>query len=921
MATHHCDYCLKTISTVAGVKRHISQSAACQQQWKQVLERTASTASVDEDHQLDDGQLEYMPNLASDWHYKPSDDGLDLLEGSLVQQHASVEDVEDGSSPAGDRHFIEQYTGFATRILGSRATAFKEMKKTEQKNNNNQWAPFQNKNEWDLACFLMKNMGQTKINEFLKLSLVRESGVSFSSAHAFLKYVDSLRTGPAWTCEMIDVVGDTEQVELWRRDPVECVMELIGNPAFRDAMAYSPEHAYTDSKGTNHIYDEMWTANWWWDVQGKLPASAMVAPVILSSDKTSLSMFSGDKKAWPVYLTIGNISKDVRQQVSAHATTLIGYLPISKLECFEKKTRSLAGYRLFHHAMSLLLRPLGDTGRNGEVMICADGCLHRVHLILAAYVADFPEQCLVACSKESRCPLCLVQSNKRGDRREWACHSMADTLKMLQRKLKNGQSRRFDDEGLRAVFEPFWKDLPFTNIFACITPDILHQLLKGVFHDHLLQWCIKIIGEKEIDARFRTVTQYPALRHFAKGISTVLQWTSKEHKEMQRVFVGLLSGAVDKRVLAVTRSLLDFFYYTQLQQHMEKTLKAMQDSLDSFHDHKHVLVELEVREDFNIPKIHSLLHYVSSIRALGSADGYNTEYPERLHIDYAKDAYRASNKHDYVEQMALWLQRQEAIHYKSTYLAWRQFRKSPSADSLEDGCFGSSDSDSEWGEDRGRTAELPANTCYRVTKFPSHSRLSIDHIWAEYKAAEFTPALKQWLSSYSGQHRAVQLTESDRFDIYHNLIITGHQESMQKIRTMPKPDCSTRFDTAFVLEEGCQRSMPLVPNSVRVAQVRVIFKLPDYFGNYPHPLVYVEWFTALHRRDPASGLYIVTRSTRHHRPNVAIISADCIVRACHLQARCGKEINADWSADNVLDRAAAFYVNSYINLDMFITLE
>ncbi|KIN96960.1 hypothetical protein M404DRAFT_161760, partial [Pisolithus tinctorius Marx 270] len=602
-------------------------------------------------------------------------------------------------------------------------------------------------------------------------------------------------------------------------------------------------------------------------------------------------------------------------------------LPISKLECFEKKTQSLAGYRLFHHAMSLLLQPLGDTGRNGEVMICADGCLCRVHLILAAYVADFPEQCLVACSKESRCPLCLVQSNKQGDRREWACCSMADTLKTLQQKQKNGQSRRLDDEGLRAVFEPFWKDLPFTNIFACITPNILHQLLKGVFHDHLLQWCIKIIGEKEIDVHFRAVTRYPALRHFAKGISTVLQWTSKEHKEMQRVFVGLLSGAVDECVLAVACSLLDFFYYTQLQQHMEKTLKAMQDSLDSFHDHKHILVKLKVQEDFNIPKIHSLLHYVSSIQALGSADGYNTEYPECLHIDYAKDTYQASNKHDYVEQMALWLQQQEAIHYKSTYLAWRQFRKSSSADSLEDGCFGSSDSDSEWGEDRGRVP----NTCYRVTKFPSRSRLSIDHIRAKYKAAEFTPTLKQWLSSYS----AVQLTESDRFDIYHNLyietgpsIITGHQESMQEIHAMPKvigqghkPDCSAWFDTTFVLEEGCQRSMPLVPNSVQVAQVRVIFKLPDYFGNYLHPLIYVEWFTALHHHDPASGLYIVTRSTRHHHPNVAIISADRIVHVCHLQAQCMKEINADWSVDNVLDRAATFYVNSYIDLDMFVALE
>ena len=36
-----------------------------------------------------------------------------------------------------------------------------------------------------------------------------------------------------------------------------------------------------------------------------------MAPVILPSDKMSLSVFSGDKKAWPVYLTIGNISKDV----------------------------------------------------------------------------------------------------------------------------------------------------------------------------------------------------------------------------------------------------------------------------------------------------------------------------------------------------------------------------------------------------------------------------------------------------------------------------------------------------------------------------------------------------------------------------------------------------------------------------------
>jgi hypothetical protein len=36
-----------------------------------------------------------------------------------------------------------------------------------------------------------------------------------------------------------------------------------------------------------------------------------------------------------------------------------------------------------------------------------------------------------------------------------------------------------------------------------------------------------------------------------------------------------------------------------------------------------------------------------------AADGYNTEFPECLHIDFAKEAYDASNKHDYTEQMAV----------------------------------------------------------------------------------------------------------------------------------------------------------------------------------------------------------------------------------------------------------------------------
>ena len=91
-----------------------------------------------------------------------------------------------------------------------------------------------------------------------------------------MKKVDKLPIGPKWNCSLIKVDGDlldddgntmSEQLELWFRDPVECVKELIGNPAFKDRISYVPERVYTDDEGKVRVYDEMWTGTWWWDTQ------------------------------------------------------------------------------------------------------------------------------------------------------------------------------------------------------------------------------------------------------------------------------------------------------------------------------------------------------------------------------------------------------------------------------------------------------------------------------------------------------------------------------------------------------------------------------------------------------------------------------------------------------------------------------
>jgi hypothetical protein len=124
---------------------------------------------------------------------------------------------------------------------------------------------------------------------------------------------------------------------------------------------------------------------------------------------------------------------------------------------------------------------------------------------------------------------------------------------------------------------------------------------------------------------------------------------------MEKIFVGILAGAVPADVLKAARAAINFIYYAQFQSHTDKTLTAMEKELEDLHTYKDVFVRLGIQKHFDIAKIHALSHYVSMICLLGSADGYNTEASERLHIDYVKDAYRASNWKDYVKQMTMWL--------------------------------------------------------------------------------------------------------------------------------------------------------------------------------------------------------------------------------------------------------------------------
>jgi hypothetical protein len=142
---------------------------------------------------------------------------------------------------------------------------------------------------------------------------------------------------------------------------------------------------------------------------------ATIIPLIVSTDKTQLTTFR-DKMAYPIYLSIRNIPKHVRRKVTSEAQILIGYIPTSKLTSISGVTaRRRAIANLFHSCMKHVLEPIRLYGETGIEMKSGDGVWRRCHPILAVFVGDYPEQALVTCTYNGRCPKCKVPLGRLGE--------------------------------------------------------------------------------------------------------------------------------------------------------------------------------------------------------------------------------------------------------------------------------------------------------------------------------------------------------------------------------------------------------------------------------------------------------------------------------------------------------------------------
>lgn len=117
--------------------------------------------------------------------------------------------------------------------------------------------------------------------------------------------------------------------------------------------------------------------------------------------------------------------------------------------------------------------------------------------------------------------------------------------------------------------QPFTMAFPRADIHEILAPDLLHQVIKGAFKDHIVTWVEKYINDNYIKAeaerilanidrrlvelvflpfrfsdrgsftRIAVVPSFPGLRHFYQGRG-FKQWTGDDSKGLMKVCFAIL---------------------------------------------------------------------------------------------------------------------------------------------------------------------------------------------------------------------------------------------------------------------------------------------------------------------------------------------------------------------------------------------
>jgi hypothetical protein len=411
--------------------------------------------------------------------------------------------------------------------------------------------------------------------------------------------------------------------------------------------------------------------------------------VIGASDKTPLTIGTGNKEMHPLLISLANIHAGVRMKATSHAFALVAYLPIPKFLDVSKPVHAILSARVYHFAISIVMRNLKLAARDGCPMSDPRGDLRMIHTPLVAWIADYPEQLLIACTASKRSPISHAIAAQFGDPLPHPPRTRSDTLNAIERACTISDPcdiasfyKTCQTLHLNGVVEPYWKDWGNACPSIFLTPDGLHQWHK-FFFDHPINWSINIMGGAELDRRLSVLQPRVGVRHWANGVSTLKQLTGREHRDLEKLLPGVIFGAVSNEVACALRAITEFIFQAQNLFLYDETLHSLSEALREFHYYKDSILASGGRrgkngplDHFQIPKLELMQHVVRSTRAMGAPYQWSSDITERCHITHVKRPYRMSNRKDFHGQCCRFLDRQEKLQFFQLYTVLKSQRAS-----------------------------------------------------------------------------------------------------------------------------------------------------------------------------------------------------------------------------------------------------
>ncbi|KAG1741478.1 uncharacterized protein EDB91DRAFT_1237140 [Suillus paluster] len=656
--------------------------------------------------------------------------------------------------------------------------------------------------------------------------------------------------------------------DVWFCNPHLLLHGLLRNPDFDREMEYVPYQDYTleDKRCFKNFFSGNWASNQavraYTISQNKETHGSNFMLLIIGSNKTTVLVATGHTEYHPLYMSVGNIFNTTKEHAG------------------DTDYRNFR-WQMFHCSLARIFKAIKPYMNTPDIVCFPDSHFRRVIYELGPYIADYPEQVLLSGVVQGWCP-----------------------KELLAEELEYGK---------------LWEEYGIVGDLMLISPDILHQIIKGAFKDHLVDWVESYLKNTlstlhgmqvmdDIDNRIAVIAPFAGLQQFPEGHG-FKQWTGDDSKALMKVYLPAIRGHVPEDVVRTFSAFLDFCYIVQHDTLTEDNLLQLQDTLDQFHQYQEIFKTTGVMLSFSLPWQHSLNHYSLLIQLFGAPNGLCSSITESKHVKAVKEPWRRSSQYKALGQMLLTNQHlDKLVATRTDFQAHGMFRGSCHIDS--------DDNDNNQvpvlkdrsgylnvNEPKHRSAEGEVGETVDGPTVEAHVELAatphenVRALSDELELPNFPQMIQQFL------HDQVHAANPDPpvFDPTTALLFLWKVSNFNSTAASfyaPSDLSSTggmRHEHIWAVPSWCggaprhdcvivnMNTGTDLMNGLPVARVLCFFSFNNRTSFFQCAVVH--WFShVLEERDPDTGMYVVSPSTLDAvgTPDISIIHIDCIFHAAHL---------------------------------------